>query len=613
MRRKVRPCGLAAITVVWSPSARTGVGRRNRPDAVGVSGILFRTRPGVPWAVTWPLAETWAVLPNRLAARDQPVPAPARGQPGRLVGVVARGVRRRPASATSRCCCRVGYAACHWCHVMAHESFEDEATAAYMNEHFINVKVDREERPDVDAVYMQATTAMTGQGGWPMTVVLDPRGRAVLRRHLLPGPAAARAAGVPAGARGALRRLGEPPRRGRHGGRRRRPGTCARTVGAGRRGAARRRRAGRRGAGSLAGDFDAHARRVRRRPEVPAVDGAGVPAPARRAHRRRRTRPGWPTGRCGRWPAAASTTSSAAASRATPSTAAGWCRTSRRCSTTTRSCSASTSAGGGRPATRSASGSPGETADFLLAELRTDQGGFASALDADTEGVEGRFYVWTPGRAGRGARRRRRRLGGRAARGHRRPAPSSTAPSTLQLLADPDDPRAWASVREPAAGGPGATRARPARDDKVVAAWNGLADRLAAPRPGALLGRAAVRRRRGRRGAAARRPAPRRRPAAPGLPRRGRRPARRRAGGLRLRRARRCWRCSSATGDVTWLRTARTLLDVALPSSRAGDGGFFDTADGRRGAAVAAARPLRQRQPVRASRRWCTRCSATPP
>ena len=70
----------------------------------------------------------------------------------------------------------VGYAACHWCHVMAHESFEDEATAAYMNEHFVNVKVDREERPDVDAVYMQATQAMTGQGGWPMTVVMTPEG-----------------------------------------------------------------------------------------------------------------------------------------------------------------------------------------------------------------------------------------------------------------------------------------------------------------------------------------------------------------------------------------------------------------------------------------------------
>jgi len=68
----------------------------------------------------------------------------------------------------------IGYAACHWCHVMAHESFEDPATAAVMNEHFVNVKVDREERPDVDAIYMEAVQALTGRGGWPMTVFLTP-------------------------------------------------------------------------------------------------------------------------------------------------------------------------------------------------------------------------------------------------------------------------------------------------------------------------------------------------------------------------------------------------------------------------------------------------------
>ena len=71
----------------------------------------------------------------------------------------------------------VGYSSCHWCHVMAHESFEDPATAAVMNRLFVNVKVDREERPDVDAVYMQAVQAMTGHGGWPMTVWLTPDGR----------------------------------------------------------------------------------------------------------------------------------------------------------------------------------------------------------------------------------------------------------------------------------------------------------------------------------------------------------------------------------------------------------------------------------------------------
>ncbi len=66
----------------------------------------------------------------------------------------------------------IGYAACHWCHVMAHESFEDEETAALMNERFVNVKVDREERPDLDSVYMDAVVALTGHGGWPMTVFL---------------------------------------------------------------------------------------------------------------------------------------------------------------------------------------------------------------------------------------------------------------------------------------------------------------------------------------------------------------------------------------------------------------------------------------------------------
>jgi uncharacterized protein YyaL (SSP411 family) len=74
----------------------------------------------------------------------------------------------------------VGYAACHWCHVMAHESFEDAETAALMNERFVNVKVDREERPDVDGIYMDAVVAMTGQGGWPLTVFLTPEGEPFL-------------------------------------------------------------------------------------------------------------------------------------------------------------------------------------------------------------------------------------------------------------------------------------------------------------------------------------------------------------------------------------------------------------------------------------------------
>jgi uncharacterized protein len=80
----------------------------------------------------------------------------------------------------------VGYASCHWCHVMAHESFEDEATADVLNKNFVSIKVDREERPDIDALYMEAVTAMTGQGGWPMTVFLDHEQRPFLAGTYFP-------------------------------------------------------------------------------------------------------------------------------------------------------------------------------------------------------------------------------------------------------------------------------------------------------------------------------------------------------------------------------------------------------------------------------------------
>ncbi len=71
----------------------------------------------------------------------------------------------------------IGYSACHWCHVMAHESFSDIKIARMLNEHFVSIKVDREERPDLDNIYMKAATAMTGQGGWPLSVFLTPEGK----------------------------------------------------------------------------------------------------------------------------------------------------------------------------------------------------------------------------------------------------------------------------------------------------------------------------------------------------------------------------------------------------------------------------------------------------
>ena len=196
------------------------------------------------------------------------------------------GERRSPRRPVARCrsSSSVGYAACHWCHVMAHESFEDPATADALNQHFVAVKVDREERPDVDAVYMQATQGLTGQGGWPMSVFLTPERlpffagtyfppaprhgmpsfRQVLGASARPGPSAGtRCSTVPSTIVGELaeRQIGAVP------------GTmteadCAAAV-------TRLQRRVRRGR-----------RRLRRRAQVPAVDGAGGAAPRRRASRR---------------------------------------------------------------------------------------------------------------------------------------------------------------------------------------------------------------------------------------------------------------------------------------------------------------------------------------
>ncbi|HEX8848334.1 MAG TPA: thioredoxin domain-containing protein [Gemmatimonadaceae bacterium] len=112
-------------------------------------------------------------MPNRLAAETSPyllqhAENPVDWYPWGEEALERARAENRPILLS------IGYAACHWCHVMAHESFENETTARIMNEHFVNVKVDREERPDVDGIYMQAVQAMTGHGGWPMTVFLTP-------------------------------------------------------------------------------------------------------------------------------------------------------------------------------------------------------------------------------------------------------------------------------------------------------------------------------------------------------------------------------------------------------------------------------------------------------
>ena len=133
----------------------------------------------------------------------------------------------------------VGYSACHWCHVMEHESFEDPATAALMNERFVNVKVDREERPDVDALYMEAVVALNnGHGGWPMTVFLEPDGSPFFGGTYYPPEPRHGMAELPPGARRRSPTSGAATPSGSASSRRRSPSTCA----AARRGPPRRSR-----------------------------------------------------------------------------------------------------------------------------------------------------------------------------------------------------------------------------------------------------------------------------------------------------------------------------------------------------------------------------------
>ena len=304
----------------------------------------------------------------------------------------------------------VGYAACHWCHVMAHESFEDPATAEQVNAGFVAIKVDREERPDIDAVYMAATQAMTGQGGWPMTCFLTPAGEPFhCGTYYPPTPAA----GCPS-----FRQLLDAVSR------------AWREDGARVRGAA----------GEIAARLADSA--------AAALPPAGLDADALD-----RAAAGLGTGfdeRVGGFGGAPKfppsmvlefllrhheRTGSAEALRQVTVTAermarggmydqlarrvrplqrgrrGGWCRTSRRCSTTTRCCCGCTRTWPGSPGTALPRRIAEETAAFLLRDLRTAEGGFASALDADTDGVEGLTYAWTPAQLRERARRRRRRPG----------------------------------------------------------------------------------------------------------------------------------------------------------------------------------------------------------
>jgi uncharacterized protein YyaL (SSP411 family) len=377
----------------------------------------------------------------------------------------------------------VGYAACHWCHVMAHESFEDADTAAAMNSGFVCIKVDREERPDVDAVYMEATQAMTGHGGWPMTAFLTPDGEPFycgtyfppLPRYGMPSfrqvldavtstwrerRDEARAAG-----QDVVRRLSErgaPP--------------DSRPVSAGLLDAAvirldaeeDRQHGGFGGAPkfppSMVLEFllRHHARTgsdralglVERTCE--AMARGGIYDQLAGGFARYSVDAEWAVPHFEKM-----LYDNALLARAYLH----WWR--------------STGSALGRRIAE-------ETCDWMLSDLRTSEGGFASALDADTEGVEGATYVWKPDemRAILGAED-----GAWAASllGVDGAGNVEDGASTLRLPRDPDDAARWSEVRGRLLGSRRA-RPQPARDDKVVAAWNGLAV-TALAEAGALLDR----------------------------------------------------------------------------------------------------------------------------
>ncbi len=386
----------------------------------------------------------------------------------------------------------VGYSACHWCHVMAHESFEDEQTAAIMNENLVSIKVDREERPDVDSVYMTATQAMTGQGGWPMTVFMTPDKepffcatyipRVQLQRLVLGVAKAWREdrAQVATKAREIAAALaeqaGQPePRPDVGAGLETLNVTATAAAESADDPTATLAAACEAAVSALAREFDAARGGFGGAPKFP-------PSMVLEFLLRHFERVAGSDGDRAMHMAAATADAMArggmydqlAGGFARYSVDADWVVPHFEKMLYDNALLARVYAhlwrrSGGALARRVAE----ETCDWMIAELRTSEGGFASALDADSDGVEGAFYVWTPEQltAVLGPED-----GGYAAAtyGVTEAGTFEHGASVLQLRADPADADRLARIRAKLLAAR-AKRIRPGRDDKVVAAWNGLA------------------------------------------------------------------------------------------------------------------------------------------
>lgn len=477
----------------------------------------------------------------------------------------------------------IGYSACHWCHVMAHESFENPEVAKFLNEHFVNIKVDREERPDIDSIYMEATVAMTGHGGWPMSVFLDHEGRPFYTGTYFP-PTPHH--GMPSFGQ-LIQSISETWVQ-------RKPEILQ----AGERiiAALESRSKGFESTDVSTLNEEQHVDYLRGAVKSLQQSFDGV------------------SGGFGRAPKFPPSMVLEFLLRMTLDTQVG--EQAEHLAFTTLEAMARggiyDQIGGGfaRYSVDEAwvvphfekmlydnallirvyahwwrlTGNPiaervvRESIAFLLREMRTPQGAFASALDADSEGVEGKFYAWTPSEVAEA-------VGAEFAEAACQMFEVTQAGtfehgnSTLQLLADPQNSDSWSKFRTQLFTAR-SKRIRPGQDDKVVASWNGLAISALAE-AGAIFGEpewiqvaeAAADCVISIHFGAGERARSMSRTSRNGVP--GKNSgvlddyANMSEGLLTL---------YEVTGESEWLLLARSLLDTALESFDDGEGGFFDTA-----------------------------------